>query len=124
MKYYSTNGKASPASLEQAVVRGLAEDRGLYMPERIAVLPASFFDNIQTMTFQEIACTVADAFFGEDIPAAELHRIVEETLAFDCPVVPVTRSIGALEQLRLGKIQMRRSPGGAEMSRSVGSQRE
>ena len=97
MKYYSTNGKASPASLEQAVVRGLAEDRGLYMPERIAVLPASFFDNIQTMTFQEIACTVADAFFGEDIPAAELHRIVEETLSFDCPVVPVTRSIGALE---------------------------
>ena len=97
MKYYSTNGKASPASLEQAVVRGLAEDRGLYMPERIAVLPEAFFDNIQTMTFQEIACTVADAFFGEDIPAAELHRIVEETLAFDCPVVPVTRSIGALE---------------------------
>ena len=97
MKYYSTNGKASPASLEQAVVRGLAEDRGLYMPERIAVLPASFFDNIQTMTFQEIACTVADAFFGEDIPAEELHRIVEETLSFDCPVVPVTRSIGALE---------------------------
>ena len=97
MQYYSTNGKASPASLEQAVVRGLAEDRGLYMPERIAVLPASFFDNIQTMTFQEIACTVADALFGEDIPAEELHRIVEETLSFDCPVVPVTRSIGALE---------------------------
>ena len=96
-KYYSTNGKASPASLEQAVVRGLAEDRGLYMPERIAVLPDAFFDNIQTMTFHEIACAVADAFFGEDIPAAELHRIVEETLSFDCPVVPVTRSIGALE---------------------------
>ena len=67
------------------------------MPERIPVLPAEFYENIQTMTFQEIACTVADALFGEDIPAAELHRIVEETLSFDCPVVPVTRSIGALE---------------------------
>ena len=83
MMYYSTNGKAPLATLEQAVVRGLAEDRGLYMPERIPVLPESFFDNIQTMTFHEIACTVADALFGEDIPQAELHRIVEETLSFD-----------------------------------------
>ena len=97
MKYYSTNGQAPLATLEKAVIRGLAEDRGLYMPERIPVLPEEFYQNIQTMTFQEIACTVADALFGEDIPADELHRIVEETLSFDCPVVPVTRSIGALE---------------------------
>ena len=97
MKYYSTNGKAPLADLEKAVVRGLAEDRGLYMPERIPVLPADFYAHIQTLTFQEIACTVADALFGEDVPEQELHRIVEETLSFDCPVVPVTRSIGALE---------------------------
>ena len=97
MKYYSTNGKAPLAGLEKAVVRGLAEDRGLYMPERIPSLPADFFAHIQTLTFQEIACTVADALFGEDVPQKELHRIVEETLSFDCPVVPITRSIGALE---------------------------
>ena len=97
MNYYSTNGKAPLASLEKAVVQGLAEDRGLYMPERIPVLPREFFDKIQTMTFHEIACTVAEALFGEDIPAAELHSIVGQTLSFDCPVVPVTRSIGALE---------------------------
>ena len=97
MQYYSTNGKAPRASLEKAVIRGLAEDRGLYMPERIPVLPAEFYENLPTMTFQEPACTVADAMVGDDIPAAELHRIVEETLSFDCPVVPVTRSISALE---------------------------
>ena len=97
MLYYSTNGKAPLATLEKAVVRGLAEDRGLYMPERIPVLPEEFFQNIQTMTFPEIACTVADALFGEDVPADELHRIVAGTLSFDCPVVSVTRSIGALE---------------------------
>ena len=97
MKYYSTNGKAPLASLEKAVVRGLAEDRGLYMPERIPVLPEEFYENIQTLTFQEIARAVAGALFGEDVPVAELQRIVDETLSFDCPVVPVTRSIGALE---------------------------
>ena len=95
--YYSTNGQAPRASLEKAVVRGLAEDRGLYMPERIPVLPPDFYRHIQTLTFQEIACTVADALFGEDVPEEDLHRIVEETLSFDCPVVKVTRSIGALE---------------------------
>ena len=97
MMYYSTNGQAPRASLEKAVVRGLAEDRGLYMPERIPVLPPDFYRHIQTLTFQEIACTVADALFGEDVPEEDLHRIVEETLSFDCPVVKVTRSIGALE---------------------------
>ena len=97
MLYYSTNKKAEPATLEKAVVKGLAEDRGLYMPERIKPLPKEFFDNIEKLSFQEIACTVADAFFGEDVEAEALRGIVCDTLAFDCPVVPVTESIYSLE---------------------------
>lgn len=97
MKFYSTNHKAPEATLEKAVVKGLAEDKGLYMPERIKPLPQSFFDNIQNLSFQEIAYTVADAFFGEDVPADDLKRIVYDTLQFDCPVVPVTDTISALE---------------------------
>ena len=65
--YYSTNGNAPLATLEKAVVKGLAEDRGLYMPERIARLPESFFEHIAEMDFHEVACAVAAAFFGEDI---------------------------------------------------------
>ena len=67
MKYYSTNHKAPLASLHEAVVRGLAPDRGLYMPERINRLPQEFFDNIDKLSFQEIAYNVAQAFFGEDV---------------------------------------------------------
>ena len=89
MLYYSTNGNAPLATLEKAVVKGLAEDRGLYMPERIVPLPPSFYAHIEDLSFQQIACCVADAFFGEDVPAEALHRIVEDTLAFPCPVVPV-----------------------------------
>lgn len=85
------------ASLEEAVVKGLAGDRGLYMPENIKPLPKEFFDNIDKMSFQEIAYTVADAFFGEDVDAESLKKIVYDTLAFDCPVVPVTESIYSLE---------------------------
>ncbi len=97
MKFYSTNGKAPIATLEKAVVKGLAEDKGLYMPERIKALPKEFFDNIENLSFQEIAYTVADAFFGEDVPAEDLKKIVYDTLAFDCPCVKVTDTIYSLE---------------------------
>lgn len=97
MKFYSTNGRAPIATLEKAVVKGLAEDKGLYMPERIKPLPQEFFDNIENLSFQEIAYTVADAFFGEDVPAEDLKRIVYDTLAFDTPCVKVTDTIYSLE---------------------------
>lgn len=97
MKYYSTNGKADRATLHEAVVKGLASDKGLYMPEVIKHLPESFFDEIQDLTFQEVAYRVADAFFGEDVPAETLKQIVYDTLNFDCPVVKVTDNIYSLE---------------------------
>ena len=97
MKYYSTNGKAPLADLHKAVVKGLAEDRGLYMPEHINSLPQSFFDHIETLSFHDIACRVAEAFFGEDVPAEALRNIVCDTLSFDCPVVEVEKNIFALE---------------------------
>ena len=97
MQYYSTNQQAPMATLEKAVVKGLAEDRGLYMPERIKALPQSFFDNIHQLTFREIACEVADAFFGEDVPREDLHKIVCDTLSFDVPAVRVTDRIYSLE---------------------------
>ena len=97
MKYYSTNKQAEIADLHKAVVKGLAEDRGLYMPERIKTLPQEFFDTIETKTFQEIAYTVADAFFGEDVDADSLKQIVYDTLSFDCPVVKVKDNIYTLE---------------------------
>ena len=97
MKYYSTNGNAPIADLHKAVVKGLAEDKGLYMPEKIQKLPQAFFDEIDKMTFQEIAYTVASAFFGEDVDLDALKDIVYDTLHFDCPVVQVKDSIYTLE---------------------------
>ena len=97
MKYYSTNGKSPLSTLQNAVVKGLAPDRGLYMPEQIKKLPKEFFDNIENLSFQEIAYQVADAFFGEDIPADDLKQIVYDTLSFETPVVPVNDNIYSLE---------------------------
>ena len=97
MKYYSTNGNAPIADLHKAVVKGLAEDRGLYMPQEIKKLPKASFDDIQDMTFQNIAYNVASAFFGEDVDLDALQDIVYDTLQFDCPVVKVKDNIYSLE---------------------------
>ena len=85
------------ATLHEAVVKGLAGDRGLYMPETIKTLPQSFFDNIDKLSFQEIAFTVAQAFFGEDVNEEDLRKIVYDTLSFDCPVARVADNIYSLE---------------------------
>ncbi len=97
MKYYSTNRQAPEVSLSEAVIKGLAPDKGLYMPERINPLPQEFFDHIEDLSLQEIAFEVAKAFFGEDIPADDLRHIVYDTLQFDIPLVKVNDSIYSLE---------------------------
>ena len=97
MIYYSTNGKAPRADLRKAVVKGLAEDKGLYMPERIPRLSAAFFKDIAEHSFVENATQVAKAFFGEDVPDEVLEQIVAETLTFDCPIKEVEPGIWSLE---------------------------
>ncbi len=97
MKYYSTNRQAREATLQEAVVRGLAPDRGLYMPERIAAIPRAFFNNIGEMTLQDIAYVVANTLFGDDIDASTLKKIVNETLNFDIPLRKVENNRYVLE---------------------------
>lgn len=97
MKYYSTNNRNNEATLRDAVVKGLASDRGLYMPERIKPLPKEFFDEIDTLSLQEISYRVADAFFGEEVPADVLKQLVYDTMNFDIPLVKVTDTIHSLE---------------------------
>lgn len=97
MMYYSTNGRAPQATLREAVERGLAPDRGLYMPDHIQQLPASFFDRIDQLTFQEMSFEVARAFFGGDVDYASLKRIVTDTLAFETPLQRVEEGIYSLE---------------------------
>ena len=97
MMYYSTNGRAPQATLREAVERGLAPDRGLYMPDHIQQLPASFFDRIDQLTFQEMSFEVARAFFGGDVDDASLKRIVTDTLVFETPLRRVEEGIYSLE---------------------------
>ena len=97
MKFYSLNKTAPDVSFDEAVVRGLAPDRGLYFPESITPLPDSFFENIESMDKVEIAYQAIQQFVGDEIPEKELKDILKDVLSFDFPVVPITNNIATLE---------------------------
>jgi len=97
MRYYSTNHQVQPVSLKEAVIKGLAADNGLFMPERIEKFEPEFFRWIDRLSFQEISFEVALKFFGEDIDPIQLKSIVYDTLSFDCPVNKVRENIWSLE---------------------------
>ncbi|UZR95571.1 threonine synthase [Chondrinema litorale] len=97
MKYYSTNHKAPLATLKDAVIRGLAPDKGLYMPESIPTLPESFFKDLHKKSLPEIGFTVANGLFGDDVEKTALKKLTEETLNFEIPLVKLSEQVYSLE---------------------------
>lgn len=97
MKYYSLNHNAPKVSFEEAVIQGLATDKGLYFPETITPLSQDFFDNIENLSNPEIAYLAIKQFVGDEIPETTLKEIIAETLCFDFPVVEVEKGIYSLE---------------------------
>lgn len=118
MKYYSLNHNSLEVNFREAVIRGLAPDKGLYFPKEIKPLPSSFFDEIERLSNHEIAFRVIAPFIGEDIPEADLRRIIDETLCFDFPTVKVEDNIFSLE-LYHGPTMAFKDVGARFMSRCV-----
>ncbi len=97
MKYYSLNHNAAKVSFQEAVIQGLAPDKGLYFPEEISPIATSFFENIESFTNEEIAFEVIKPFVGNEIPEDALKKIIAETLCFDFPTVQIKDNIYSLE---------------------------
>ena len=95
--YYSLSNPSLTATFAEAVVQGIAPDRGLYFPQNITPLPASFFDQIDTMPIHDMAFTVMQPFVADSISATALKEIIAETLDFDFPIVPITDNMASLE---------------------------
>jgi threonine synthase len=97
MRYFSLNNRAYTSTFKEAVISGLAPDKGLYFPETIDSLPNSFFENIKDFTKTELALQVISSYVGDEIPKEELLKIIEETLDFEFPLVPIEDNIQVLE---------------------------
>lgn len=119
MNYYSLNNKKHKVSFQEAVIKGLAPDKGLYFPENIPILPQSFFDEIESLSNDEIAFQVIQPFIGDEIPPHELQQIIAETLCFDFPCVEVESNVYSLE-LYHGPTMAFKDVGARFMSRCLG----
>lgn len=119
MKYFSLNHKAQDVSFKEAVVRGLAPDKGLYFPKDIKALPDSFFQNIENLDNVSIAYEAIKQFVGDEIPESDLKAILKDVLNFDFPVVEVESNISALE-LYHGPTMAFKDVGARFMARCLG----
>lgn len=97
MKYFSTNNCNNIQDLRHAVMYSLADDKGLFMPETLPMLDASFFQGIRNLSFVEIAFEVAKPFVGDEIPNHDLKIILERAVSFSAPLVWLNDEIAALE---------------------------
>lgn len=97
MQFYSTNNKDLRVSFKEAIFNSMPLDKGLYMPEVIPQLPASFIDNIEKYSLTEIAYEVASALLKDEIPADDLKALVKEAANFDAPAVPLNDNTFVLE---------------------------
>lgn len=96
MKFYSTSGKQKNVTLEYAVLHGLANDGGLFLPEQIPVLSDRFFNSLSSLSFSEIAFEIANKFFAE-IPDADLKKMIADAFDFPIPLVTLTENLHILE---------------------------
>ncbi len=97
MKFYSLNKQSPKVDFKEATVRGQAPDKGLYFPEFIPKLPATFIHDIESLSDEEIAFRVIQPYAGNNIPENELRKIVNETISFPIPLVKVSDDIYSLE---------------------------
>jgi threonine synthase len=119
MKYYSLNHNAPKVSFKEAVIQGLASDKGLYFPETINPLATEFFDTIENLSNEEIAFEAIQQFVGDEIPKTTLKQIITETLCFDFPIVEVEKNIYSLELFH-GPTMAFKDVGARFMSRCLG----
>lgn len=85
------------ASFEEAVIKGIAPDKGLYFPESVKSLPTDFFDSIEERSNEEIGFLLIKQFVDGEIPDEDLKKIVKDTLNFDFPLVKIFPDVHALE---------------------------
>ncbi|MEZ4811349.1 MAG: threonine synthase [Allomuricauda sp.] len=97
MKFYSLNDHTVQTSFKNALIAGIAPDKGLYFPESITTLPVDFFQDIEKLSNQDIAFRAMHQFVNEDIPDGVLREIIENTLDFDFPVVDIEENVATLE---------------------------
>ena len=118
MQFYSLNNDSPKVNFKEAVIRGIAPDKGLYFPSEIKSINKEIIDNIQDYSYQELAYALIEQFVGDDIPEMDLKRIIEDTLNFDFPLVEIEDNVSSLELFH-GPTMAFKDVGGRFMARCL-----
>jgi threonine synthase len=86
LQYYSTNLKAPPVSFKEALLKGLAPDGGLYMPEALPRMSEKELNAMQGKPYHEIACAILYKFLASEIQAKELQSMTTDAYNFEVPL--------------------------------------
>ncbi len=97
MQLYSTNNPGQLFSLKEAVLKGLPDDNGLFMPNEIPVLPSDFFDGLTDLSFPELAYEASRNLFQNAIPDSDLLEIITRSVNFPAPLVQLDERTHVLE---------------------------
>lgn len=97
MELYSTRNRSERVSLEEAVMRGLPPDNGLYMPAAIPKLPAEFWDTLEDLSFPELSFRMSRTLMGDSLPEQELEAIIRAAISFPAPLISLTSDLHILE---------------------------
>ncbi len=118
MQFYSLNHNSPKVSFKEAVIKGIAPDKGLYFPDKIGKIDKKIFHQIDDYSNHELAYEMIKQFVGEDIPEADLKLIIEDTLNFDFPLVPIEKDVYSLELFH-GPTMAFKDVGGRFMARCL-----
>ncbi len=102
MILYSTNNKDNKVSFREALLQGLADDGGLFMPETLPHFSPTFLNSLRGLSFGELSFRLAREIFAQEIlsgeiPERDLKRIISNALNFDAPLVHLNDEISVLE---------------------------
>jgi threonine synthase len=119
MLFYSTNNPQEKVDFRSATIKGQAPDKGLYFPVHIPQLSSSFINGLRHLSKEEIGIEIIKPYVGKEIPINVLSTIVEETVAFNFPLVPLTNNCYVLELFH-GPTLAFKDVGARFMSRCLG----
>jgi threonine synthase len=97
MKLYSTKNRNATVTLAEAVMKGLPDDNGLFMPTEIPQMSTDFIENLEQFSFAEMAFEICAKLLNGVIPEADLKQIINDSITFPAPVVDLDDDKKVLE---------------------------
>jgi threonine synthase len=102
MKYISTRNSSESLPFENVFIKGLADDGGLFLPEKDCKFDEKDLSKLQSMSYYELATEIIHKFTGDFIEKDNLYELVKKSYSsFRSEEVVKLRKVGNFNILEL-----------------------